>query len=124
MGILRPRRKDRFGTPERKPRLRIICATLGPGKAHLLELIAAEHSISEAARKMKMSYKRAWELIEAMNACFRAPLVVSSPGGRKGGGSQLSSQGRRVLKLYNAIYAKSLAAGAMELKRLHGMLKL
>ena len=123
MGKIRPTRKDRFGTPERKPHLRIICATLGPGKARLLELIAAEHSISEAARKMKMSYKRAWQLIEALNACFREPLVESNTGGRQGGGSRLTKTGQQVLALYGAIYAQSLAASAKELRRLHGLLK-
>ena len=123
MGSIRQTRKDKFGTPERNPHLRIICATLGPGKAQLLGLIAQEHSISEAARKMKMSYKRAWQLIEAMNGCFREPLVESVAGGSKGGGSQLSAQGKKVLALYEAIYAKSLAAGGRELKRLHGMLR-
>ena len=124
MGKIRPRRKDRFGKPEPKPHLRIICATLGPGKSRLLGLIAEAHSISEAARKMRMSYKRAWELIEAMNTCFKKPLVESSTGGKQGGGSRLTPEGKRVLELYNAIYAKSLAAGAKELKRLHGLLKL
>lgn len=124
MGKIRPRRKDRFGTPERDPRLRIICATLGPGKVHLLELIAEDHSISEAARQMKMSYKRAWQLIEAMNACFREPLVESVTGGTRGGGSRLSPAGKQVLALYGAIYAKSMAASAREMKRLHGLLKL
>ena len=123
MGMIRPRRKDRFGTPERNPHLRIICATLGPGKAQLLGLIEEERSISEAARQMKMSYKRAWQLIEAINACFQEPLVVSITGGSKGGGSQLSPQGKKALALYRAIYAKSLAAGSRELKRLHGLLK-
>ena len=123
MGKIRPRRKDRFGTPERKPHLRIICATLGPGKARLLELIAAEHSISEAARTMKMSYKRAWELIEAMNSCFRQPLVVSVTGGKQGGGSRLSPAGKKALALYQTIYGKSQAVGADELKRLCRMLK-
>ena len=116
--------KKRFGTPERNPQLRIICATIGPGKIHLLGLIAEEHSISEAARRMKMSYKRAWQLIEAMNACFREPLVESVSGGHQGGGSRLTPPGKQVLALYGAIYAKSLAAGAKELKRLHGLLKL
>ena len=123
MGKTRQTRKDRFGTPERSPHLRIICATIGPGKSHLLALIAEEHSISEAARKMRMSYKRAWELIEAMNGCFRKPLVESSTGGKQGGGSRLTPLGKRVLALYDALYAKSLAAGARELKHLHRMLK-
>ena len=115
--------KKRFGTPDAEPRLRIICDTIGPGKAALLRLIAETHSISEAARQMKMSYKRAWQLIEAMNGCFREPLVESMTGGSKGGGSQLSPVGKQVLALYNAIYAKSLKTGARELRRLHGFLK-
>lgn len=123
MGKSRHTRKERFGTPERNPHLRLICATIGPGKSHLLALIAEKHSISEAARQMKMSYKRAWQLIEAMNACFRAPLVESITGGSHGGGSQLTKTGQRVLALYQALFAKSLAVGAKELKRLHALLK-
>ena len=103
--------------------MRIICETIGPGKAALLRLISETHSISESARQMKMSYKRAWQLIEAMNVCFREPLVESMTGGSKGGGSQLSRVGKQVLALYNAIYAKSLKSGSRELRRLHGLLK-
>ena len=119
----RQTRTKRFGTPEPSPHLRIICATLGPGKAQLLSLIDEEHSITAAARKMKMSYKRAWQLIEAINACFQEPLVESITGGSHGGGSQLSPHGKKALALYHAIYAKSTAATSKELKRLHGMLK-
>ncbi len=115
--------KKRFGTPEAVPRLRIICETIGPGKAALLQLIAETHSISEAARRMKMSYKRAWQLIEAMNGCFREPLVETTTGGSKGGGSQLSRVGKQVLSLYQTIYARSVKSGARELRRLHGLLK-
>ena len=72
---------------------------------------------------MKMSYKRAWELIEAMNSCFRQPLVVSVTGGKQGGGSRLSPSGKKALALYQTIYGKSQAAGTDELKRLNRMLK-
>lgn len=123
MSTVRQTLKKRFGTPEKQIHLRIIASTIGPGKARLLGLIAEKESLSEAARAMKMSYKRAWELIEALNGCFREPLVVSKTGGSRGGGSQLSPMGEKVLKLYDAIYAKSLAAGARDLKRLQGLLK-
>ena len=115
--------KKRFSTPEKQTHLRVICATLGPGKARLLGLIGEKNSITEAARHMKMSYKRAWQLIEALNACFRGPLVESMAGGSKGGGSQLTRTGKQVLTLYEAIHAQSLAACAKELRRLHGLLK-
>ena len=123
MGMVRQTLKKKFGTPEKQTHLRVICATLGPGKAHLLGLIAEKHSITEAARQMKMGYKRAWQLIEAINACFEEPLVESITGGSHGGGSQLSPQGKKALALYRSIYAKSAAAASRELKRLHGMLK-
>ena len=116
--------KAKFSTPEKRLNLRVICATIGPGKAHLLGLIAEKHSITEAARQMKVSYKRAWQLIDTMNGCFREPLVESVTGGSKGGGSQLSPTGRQVLALYTAIHDRSLAASSKELKRLHALLKL
>ena len=123
MGKIRSTRKDRFGTPERQPHLRIIFATIGPGKARLLELLAETHSLTEAARRMKMSYKRAWQLVEALNACFREPLVESTTGGRAGGHSQLTKTGKQVAELYGAIHARSLAAAAREMRRLHGLLR-
>ena len=62
-------------------------AMLGPGKAELLERIRDSGSISAAGRDMKMSYKRAWMLVEEMNSAFREPLVDSQRGGPGGGGA-------------------------------------
>jgi molybdate transport system regulatory protein len=56
-------------------------AMLGPGKADLLEGIARTGSIAAAGRDMGMSYKRAWSLVETMNAAFLSPLVNRSRGG-------------------------------------------
>ncbi len=72
----------------------------GTGKADLLEKIAAEGSISAAAKTMDMSYSRAWQLVDAMNAAFRRPLVESSAGGKRGGGATLTQQGEEVLALF------------------------
>ena len=85
--------------------------------------VVEAESFAEAARRMKMSYKRAWQLVEALNACFREPLVDSTTGGRAGGHSQLTKMGRQVLELYGAIRARSLAAAAREMRRLHGLLR-
>ena len=123
MGQIRQSLKKKFSTPEKQSHLRVICATIGPGKARLLGLIAERHSITEAAREMKMSYKRAWQLIDTLNGCFREPLVESITGGSHGGGSRLTRAGKQVLELYEAIHAKSRAAVSKELKRLQGMLK-
>ena len=86
-----------------QPRLRLKTGNiiaLGPGKIQLLQEIQQQRSISAAARAMKMSYRRAWLLVDTMNTCFRDPLVLTATGGSKGGGAELSSTGHRVLELY------------------------
>ncbi|WP_349293822.1 LysR family transcriptional regulator [Gemmobacter sp. 24YEA27] len=60
-------------------------AMVGPGKAELLEHIRETGSISAAGRAMGMSYKRAWMLVEELNAAFASPLVASARGGSGGG---------------------------------------
>ncbi len=76
---------------------------IGPGKAALLEAIAQTGSISAAARAMGMSYRRAWLLVDAMNRCFRNPLVETQPGGGRGAGARLSAAGIGVLASYRAV---------------------
>ncbi|MDO5605725.1 MAG: LysR family transcriptional regulator [Paracoccus sp. (in: a-proteobacteria)] len=94
--------------PDRFPRLQIRLYLdarnwLGPGKADLLELIAETGSISEAGRRMGMSYKRAWTLVTSLNAMFAAPLVARERGGAGGGGACLTPEGARVLDLFRRI---------------------
>jgi molybdate transport system regulatory protein len=91
----------------------------GPGKAALLTHVAATGSISAAARTMRMSYRRAWLLLEELNAGFKAPVVIKSKGGRGGGGgASLTPLGRTVLAAYHAIAAQSARAAAPALARL------
>ena len=66
---------------------------MGPGKADLLDAIHATGSISAAGRKLGMSYRRAWLLVDEMNRCFRAPLVEARLGGSGGGGWALKRCG-------------------------------
>ena len=104
--------------------LRIFLSTtrLGPGKADLLEQIAATGSISAAGRAMGMSYKRAWSLVEEMNAAFSSPLVLSARGGSGGGGASLSETGERVLTLYREALAAAELAVVPAVSRLETML--
>jgi molybdate transport system regulatory protein len=90
---------------------------MGPGKADLLEAIAATGSISAAARQMGMSYRRAWLLVDTMNSCFANPLVLKEKGGPDGGGAALSATGKRVLRKYRQL-AETVAKGFGELLRL------
>src|SRR5262249_24474560 len=84
---------------------------LGPGKAALLEAIAAAGSIRLAAEALGMSYMRAWALVRTMNRCFAKPLVSALRGGRDGGNAQLTPQGREILGLYRQLVAASHRAG-------------
>lgn len=109
-----------------KLRLRVVFggdAMLGPGKADLLEHIHASGSIAEAGRRMGMSYKRAWMLVETLNAIFREPLVESTRGGRKGGGARLTAAGERVVATYRRLEGHAAEAGAGEIEALRAMLR-
>ncbi len=70
---------------------------LGPGKVRLLELIDDTGSISAAARLMEMSYRRAWLLVESMNAAFRTPVLIAAVGGTRGDVAVLTPFGREVV---------------------------
>lgn len=78
----------------------------GPGKAELLAMIRDCGSISSAARKLDMSYRRAWLLVEAMNQCFDPPLVASATGGSGGGGARLTDAGAAVLATFEQLQAR------------------
>lgn len=78
---------------------------IGPGKAELLERIAATGSIAAAARDMGMSYKRAWSITEALNAMFDQALVDTARGGPGKGGAVLTPRGAAVLAAYRAVEA-------------------
>jgi molybdate transport system regulatory protein len=78
------------------------CA-VGPGKIALLENIAATGSLSEAARSLKMSYRRAWLLLEDLNTAFQQPVARMSVGGRGGGGASLTEFGRELVSAYRGL---------------------
>lgn len=73
---------------------------LGPGKIALLEFIVETGSISQAAKKMAMSYRRGWLLIDELNSMFGRPIVETSAGGSGGGGARVTPLGLKIIKLY------------------------
>lgn len=77
----------------------------GPGKADLLDAIAATGSISSAGKQLGMSYRRTWLLVDSMNRCFQKPLVETATGGAHGGGTRLTEDGVDVLKRYRQLQA-------------------
>lgn len=96
---------------------------MGPGKAELLSHIQKTGSISAAAKQMHMSYRRAWELVAEMNACFSSPLVTSSVGGSHGGGAHLTELGIAILSQFEQLNAKSQQAGKVEIEFISSHLK-
>ena len=112
-------------TKNDQPSIRILfgaSTSLGPGKVALLETIARCGSISAAAREMKMSYRRAWLLVEAMNHAFQQPLVVAAVGGQRGGGAEITPLALDLLCRYRRIENKAAAAVAQELADLTRLL--
>ena len=90
----------------------------GPGKADLLAGIKETGSIAAAGRRMGMSYKRAWYLVDTMNSHFSLPLVASTKGGTTGGGATLTPLGEDILTAYRAMQRLAEQAVRPELRRL------
>ncbi|AMK18665.1 MULTISPECIES: winged helix-turn-helix domain-containing protein [Sphingobium] len=96
--------------PRLKIKTQIYCGdeiAMGPGKADLLDAIASEGSISAAGRKLKMSYRRCWMLVDVMNRCWAGPLVATSSEG-----ALVTELGQQVLAQYRGLQmATASAAG-------------
>ena len=93
-------------------RLRVLRGSdvaIGPGKADLLEAIVRTGSIAAAGRTMKMSYRRAWLLVDMMNRSFREPVVEAAKGGPHGGGARVTALGLEVLAAYRALETQAAA---------------
>lgn len=87
--------------PALRIKIQIYCGqeiAMGPGKADLLDAIASEGSISAAGRKLKMSYRRCWMLVDVMNRCWTDPLVATSSEG-----AVVTAFGRAVLADYRRL---------------------
>lgn len=78
-------------------------ALVGERRVRLLEAIAEHGSITRAAAAVPLSYKAAWDALEAMNNLSPNPLVERSSGGRQGGGTRLTDAGRELVAMYRAV---------------------
>tara|TARA_R110002050_G_scaffold252628_1_gene390863 strand:+ start:19610 stop:19951 length:342 start_codon:yes stop_codon:yes gene_type:complete len=79
---------------------------LGDGKVKLLQSIQDTGSISAAARELEISYRKAWKMIDVMNAQAKAPLVERQSGGKKGGGTIVTSNGLKAIESFTALKKK------------------
>jgi molybdate transport system regulatory protein len=96
---------------------------VGPGKIALLDAIDTAGSIAGAGRILKMSYKRAWDLVEELNANFTDPLVSKAPGGTNGGGAHLTESGKALVKYYREIEDAAHDAARLPLRAVSRMMK-
>lgn len=102
---------------------------LGAGRIELLEHIGECGSISQAAKRIGMSYKTAWDAVEAMNNLADRPLVVRATGGKGGGGTQLTEYGQQVIAGYRLMEAEHrrflsrMAAGVQNFDQINNLLR-
>jgi molybdate transport system regulatory protein len=78
-------------------------ARVGLERAALLEAVAELGSISAAARRLGLSYKGAWDAVQALNNLFETPLIAAAPGGRSGGAASLTPEGEAVVAAFGRV---------------------
>lgn len=76
---------------------------VGIGRIELLENIERLGSMSQAAKAMGMSYKKAWKLVQDLNRMYTEPLVIKEHGGKSGGGTQLTQRGKTLILEFRAL---------------------
>lgn len=91
---------------------------IGPGKVALLEAIEQTGSITSSAKKLGMSYRRAWLLVEETNRCLVRPAVATETGGQHGGGTTLTPVGAELVRRYRALERQTEVAVSRILKPL------
>jgi len=93
---------------------------VGPGKIALLEGIARGGSLSQAARDLHMSYRRAWQLLASLNRCFLERVAVTAKGGRGGGGATLTLFGQQLIRVYRKFDGEIQARAARRFRPIAG----
>ena len=94
---------------------------IGPGKITLLESIIKNGSIAVAAKKMGMSYKKAWKLVKEINVASSNKIILSNAGGKGVGGTKISEEGIKFIKTFREIENKVFKATINEKKYLYDL---
>lgn len=108
-----PRRSAKTAAPRLVSKIEVsteLGTFLGDTRIRLLEAIDQHGSISQAAKHVPLSYKAAWDAVDAMNNLADQPLVERMTGGKHGGGTLLTEHGRRVVGLFRAVEAEYQSA--------------
>src|ERR1700754_5346095 len=78
-------------------------ARVGIGRVALIEAIGELGSISAAAKRLGLSYKGAWDVVQALNNLFDTPLIEAAPGGRSGGAAVVTARGQAVVTAFRRV---------------------
>lgn len=78
----------------------------GKGPYTLMKLIDETGSLNQAAKRMKMSYSKAFNVIKECEAGVGKDLLIREIGGAKGGGSELTDAGKRLMEIYEDAESK------------------
>jgi molybdate transport system regulatory protein len=76
---------------------------LGQGRVNLLKAIEEKGSLSQAAKLLNISYKKAWGLIDSVNKSAKKPVTITSTGGKGGGGATLTAYGKSIIEAFDDI---------------------
>src|ERR1700680_2151356 len=79
---------------------------MGRDRIRLLEAVAREGSITAGAKAIGLTYKAAWDALDAMTNLFGRPLRVTRAGGRAAGGASLTPTGIRVIEAFGRLEAE------------------
>ncbi len=98
-------------------------ASLGPGKILLLEAIRDSGSLSQGARNIGMSYRRAWILVESLKQSFREPVTLANTGGKDGGGMLVTEFGDALIKNYRELEREFASLAARRLDAISSVIR-
>lgn len=79
---------------------------VGADRIALIEAVGEDGSITRAAKRLGLSYRAAWDAVQAVNNLFDEAVIVASAGGAAGGVAEITPKGRQVLAAYRRIEAE------------------
>ncbi len=86
---------------------------VGRERIHLLEAVAQHGSITKAAQAVGLSYKAAWDAVNAINNLLPRPAVVAQIGGRRGGGADVTEEGLALIASFHLLEERLARAAAI-----------
>jgi len=92
-----------------------VGSRIGPGKIRLLELIETQGSLSRAAKSMGISYRRAWQFVQHINAAFDQTAIATPGHGHGGAPARLTEFGKELIRRYRRLESLTAAQGDEDL---------